>query len=247
MKIIISGATGHIGSGILARCLEHPSVTSILVLTRRDIPDLASNPKAEVIIVNDFTAYEPAVIDKLRTADAALWCLGTSHGNERVDIAFPLAFIEIIKTRAAGSKPFRYIQLSGALTEPPPPKGEQPRSLWFFANGRRVRGAMEAEVIKTTEGDPSGSFTVYLVKPGGVLRDNWAFVQKWILGDNMGIVLGELSAAMVDLAVQGNDQKLFSNRELIKHGRAVLEMAEGTGSSGQIPRYVRMNLDYALA
>lgn len=223
MRIVVSGGTGYIGSGVVARCLEHPSVTSVLILSRREVKELADHPKAKVIIVKDFTAYEKAIIDEIQTADAAIWCLGTSYGDERVDIEFPLAFIDIIKARPAGAKPFRYVQLSGALTEPPPPEGQQPRSLWFFANGRRVRGAMETKVLETAEDDPESRFQMYLVKPGGVLPDGGAFVQKWIMGDTLFIVMKELGAAMVDLAVNGNEQRLFSNPELIKYGRAVVE------------------------
>lgn len=223
MKIVISGGTGYIGSGVLAQCLAHPSISSVLILSRRDVATVTGHPKAKVIIMKDFTSYEQPIVDELASADAAIWCLGTSYGDERVDIDFPLAFINIIKGRPPGSKSFRYIQLSGAFTEPPPSEGQEPRPLWFFANGRRVRGATEAKVLETDESGPQARFTVYLVKPGGVLPDGGAFIQKWITGDSLSITLSELGAAMVDLAVNGNDQKVFSNQELIGYGRSVIQ------------------------
>lgn len=222
MKIVISGGTGYIGNGVLAQCLDNPSITSALILTRRAIKDLDEHPKAKVIIVKDFTSYEEPVIEELRTADAAIWCLGTSHGDERVDIEFPLAFIDIIKTRPVGSAQFRYIQLSGALTEPPPKEGQEPRPLWFYANGRRVRGAMEVKVLETADKSAQSNFTVYLVKPGLVLPNSGTIIQKCIFGDSLSITLNELGAAMIDLALHGNEQRLFSNQELIKHARTVL-------------------------
>lgn len=219
MKVVLSGSTGYIGSEVLTHCLNHPFITSVVVLTRRKDPEyLADKTKAKVIVVEDFTSYDEATIEELRTANAALWCLGTSTGNETVDIEFPLTFIKTIKARASSSE-FRYVQLSGAFTEPPPKEGESERSLWFFANGRRVRGAMETRILETAE-DADG-FSVYLLKPGGVLPRNGGILQKYVFGDSLSIRIDELAATMVDLAVRGNDQRIFSNQGVIKYARGL--------------------------
>ena len=86
MKVVLSGSTGFMGGEVLTQCLNHPSITSVLVLTRRDPEDLAQNPKAKVIIVKDFTSYDEITINELKTADAAIWCMGTFNGDESVDI-----------------------------------------------------------------------------------------------------------------------------------------------------------------
>jgi Semialdehyde dehydrogenase, NAD binding domain len=223
MKVVLSGSTGYIGGEVLTQCLNHPSITSVIVLTRRDPGHLAQNPKAKVITVKDFTSYDQLTIDELKTADAAIWCLGTSYGDERIDIEYPLTFINAIKTRPPGSTHFRYIQLGGALTVPPVEAGQKERSLWFYANGRRIRGATEARVLETAEEASQSQFTVYLVKPGAVLPRYGAIIQRCILGDSLSIIINELGAMMVDLAVQGNEQKVFHNLEIVKQGRKLLE------------------------
>lgn len=223
MKVVLSGSTGFIGGEVLTQCLNHPSITSVLVLTRRDPGDLAENPKVKVIIVKDFTSYDEVTINELESADAAIWCMGTFHGDERVDIDYPLTFIKTIKTRPPGATHFRYVQLGGAFTEPPPEEGQQERSLWFYANGRRVRGAAEARVLESAEDGSQSGFTVYVVKPGAVLPKDGATFQKCILGDSLSIRINELAATMVDLAVQGNEQKVFHNQEIIKYGRKLQE------------------------
>ena len=180
--------------------------------------------------MKDFTAYDELTITELRTADAAIWCMGTFHGDERVDIEYPLAFINVIltRTRPPGStNHFKYVQLGGAFTEPPPKGGQEERSLWFYANGRRVRGVAEARVMESAE-NSSGSqkgFTVYLVKPGAVLPKNRSFLQRYILGDTLSVGISELGATMVDLAVHGNDKQkvLFDNREIITYARILRE------------------------
>ena len=127
MKVVLSGSTGYIGGEVLTQCLNHPSITSVLVLTRRNPGDLAENSKVKVIIVKDFTLYDELTVKDLKTADAAIWCMGTFNGDESVDIEYPLAFIKAIKTRPPGSTHFRYVQLGGAFTEPPPKDGQKER------------------------------------------------------------------------------------------------------------------------
>ena len=222
MKVVLSGSTGFIGGEVLTQCLNHPSVTSVVVLTRRDPGGLAENPKAKVIIVKDFASYDEPTIDELKLADAALWCIGTYDGNEKVDIEYPLTFIEAIKTRPPGSTPFRYVHLGGAFTEPPPKEGQRERSLWFFVNGRRIRGAAEARVLESAEDGSQSESAVYVVKPGAVLPKNIAILQRCI-GDSLSIRINELGATMVDLAVQGNEQKVFRNQEIISHARKLQE------------------------
>lgn len=213
MKVVLSGSTGYIGGEVLTQCLDHPSITSVVVLTRRDPGGLAKNPKVKLIVVNDFTSYDEVAINELKTADAAIWCLGTYNGNEKVDIEYPLTFIKSIKTRPIGSKQFRYVQLGGAFTEPPPKEGQKERSLWYYANGRRVRGAAEARVLECSEDGDQSAFTVYLVKPGAVLPKSGAILQC-VLGSSLSIGISELGATMIDLAVLGNEKRVFQNNDI---------------------------------
>lgn len=74
MKIILAGSSGFIGSEVLARCLEHPAITSIIALSRRELPPAASdNAKAKVVILDDFLSYPENVLKDIRGADACIW------------------------------------------------------------------------------------------------------------------------------------------------------------------------------
>ena len=149
--------------------------------------------------------------------------MGTFTGDERVDIEYTLTLIEAIKTRPPGSTHFRFVHLGGAFTEPPPREGQEERSLWFYANGRRVRGAAEARVLESAEDGSQSEFTVCVVKPGAVVPKAGAILQRCILSNSLSIGISELGATMVDLVVQGNEQKVFYNQEIIKHGRKLQE------------------------
>jgi N-acetyl-gamma-glutamylphosphate reductase len=53
LKVIITGATGMIGEGVLYECLNHPDIDSVLVITRSSTG--YSHPKLTEIIHNDFS------------------------------------------------------------------------------------------------------------------------------------------------------------------------------------------------
>ena len=74
-KIILTGATGLIGSEVLQQCLAHPSITSVVVLSRRSLPEpLSKRSKLKVIIHQDFsTSYPLALLEEVVDADACIW------------------------------------------------------------------------------------------------------------------------------------------------------------------------------
>lgn len=75
MKIIITGATGMVGEGVLFECLQNENVSEILMINRRHY-DITS-PKLTELLVPDFTKLD-AYADKLQDYDACFYCAGIS-------------------------------------------------------------------------------------------------------------------------------------------------------------------------
>lgn len=74
MKIIIAGATGFIGREVLAQCRSHPSVTSIVVITRRPLSqEICSDLKVTSVVVDNFLEYSNDAKMKMEGAAAAIW------------------------------------------------------------------------------------------------------------------------------------------------------------------------------
>ena len=73
MKVILTGSTGYIGNEVLAQCLNNPVITSIVALSRRELPDAASNAKMKVVIMEDFAVYPESVLEELDGADGSIW------------------------------------------------------------------------------------------------------------------------------------------------------------------------------
>lgn len=76
MKFILTGCTGFIGSEVLSQCLRNPTITSVIALSRRDLPEaVAKDSKLKAVIMKDFTSYPDSVLQELRGADACIWYL----------------------------------------------------------------------------------------------------------------------------------------------------------------------------
>lgn len=75
MKIILTGATGMVGEGVLLTCLEHPLVTEILIVGRRHYE--LQHPKLKELIVPDFMQIGK-FSDQLQGYDACFFCAGVS-------------------------------------------------------------------------------------------------------------------------------------------------------------------------
>jgi uncharacterized protein YbjT (DUF2867 family) len=75
MKILLFGATGLIGQGVLGECLKDPGITMIRAIGRG--PSGASHPKLQDLVHPDLFDYRP-IEAELEGFDACFFCLGTS-------------------------------------------------------------------------------------------------------------------------------------------------------------------------
>jgi hypothetical protein len=71
MKIILTGATGRIGGAALQSALSNSAITTVIVLSRRDIN--IQHAKLQTIIKKDYTQYTPEELAQLEGAEACIW------------------------------------------------------------------------------------------------------------------------------------------------------------------------------
>lgn len=145
MKVIIAGATGYIGQEILSQCIAHPSITSIVALTRRDLDIKNDKLRTHLMKDEDFLSYsDPKLREELKGASACLWSIGlrpSQAGNDErtrvISVDYPAAaaanMADIASTSAPNGK-LRFVYISGSGVE-----RDQNKSLWYMGNFRRLR------------------------------------------------------------------------------------------------------------
>ncbi|MFL6279830.1 MAG: epimerase [Vicinamibacterales bacterium] len=152
MKVIIFGATGMLGQGVLRECLLAPDVERVLAIGRSRTG--VQHPKLHQIAHADLWHYE-AIETELRGYDACFFCLGvTSAGMkeadyERVTYGIATAAADILCRNNPGMT-FVFVSGAGADTS------ERGRIMWA-----RIKGKTENAILRM----PCKS---YVFRPGVV-------------------------------------------------------------------------------
>ncbi|KUI55976.1 Protein FMP52, mitochondrial [Cytospora mali] len=223
MKVVITGATGFIGREVLEQCIEHPSITSIIVLSRRELPGPATSPKVKVVVIDDFLKYSPSTLSEIQDADACIWALGktlilNNDDARRISIDYTLAAAQAFTENAAAKgdreSKFRFIYVSGRAAE-----RDQTKSLWFLRDYRRIRGQVETEVIEHAKKNP-GAFEAYVMRPGLVLKKefNLADVGRSFI---TSVRVDALAKVTIDVALNGFEREIWENGDIVERGKTM--------------------------
>jgi len=150
MNVLIFGASGMVGSGVLIECLDDPRVASVLVVGRT--PCGRSDPKLRENLRSDFFGYSDIELD-LTGLDACFFCLGVSAaGKSEADYAHLTYDLTIAaaETLVRLNPGMTFCYVSGQGTD----STERGRFMWA-----RVKGRTENRLL----GMP---FQAYMFRPG---------------------------------------------------------------------------------
>jgi uncharacterized protein YbjT (DUF2867 family) len=139
MNLILFGATGMVGQGVLRECLLDPDVQQILSIVRA--PSGQQHAKLRELIHTDFFDYS-AIESELTGFDACLFSLGVSSAG--IDEAkykhWTYDLILAAATTLARLNPnMSFLYVSGAGTD----STERGRTMWA-----RVKGKTENDLLK---------------------------------------------------------------------------------------------------
>ncbi|KAJ5182851.1 hypothetical protein N7492_000467 [Penicillium capsulatum] len=206
MKVILTGSTGFIGREVLNQCLHHPAITSVVALSRRDLP---AHDKLHVVIIDDFLVYPASAREIIKGADACIWTLGKARisDNEtarRVSVDYTLAAAQMFQDVCPDS--FRFVYCSGAAAEK-----DQTKSLWFMQDYRRLRGEVESALLEFARGSPG--LEAYIMRPAMVLSREVS-LHRLVFSLGPSVSVDTLAGKMVRLALDGGDKKMWENAEI---------------------------------
>jgi uncharacterized protein YbjT (DUF2867 family) len=138
MKVILFGATGMVGAGVLRQCLDDARVESVLVVGRSATD--VTHRKLEEIRHGDFFDYT-AIQERLSGHDACFFCLGVSSAGMNEAKYRRLTYdLTLVTAQAllALNPQMIFCYVSGAGTD----SSERSRSMWA-----RVKGATENALL----------------------------------------------------------------------------------------------------
>lgn len=198
IKIILTGATGMVGEGVLMECLENPNISEILSISRK--PSGKKHAKLKEYIVSDFLSID-INDENLKGYDAVFFCAGISSVgmNEedytKITYDTTMHFAKAVLNQNPNMV-FNYV--SGAHTD----KTESGKIMWA-----RVKGRTENALKKL------GFRSAYNFRPGfmkpveGQENVKWFFKPLiWLfpmLLPSKSLTLHEVGKAMINAVQKG--------------------------------------------
>ena len=172
MKVILFGATGMVGQGVLRECLLDPGVESVLAVGRS--PTRQRHSKLHEIRHDNFVYYS-AIESYLAGYDACFFCLGVSSvgmSEERYRHLTYDVTLAAAATLAQLNPQMVFIYVTGQGTD----STEQGRLMWA-----RVKGKTENDLLKLP------FKAAYMFRPAGIqplhgIRSKTAWVQAIYVG-----------------------------------------------------------------
>jgi uncharacterized protein YbjT (DUF2867 family) len=214
MNVILFGATGMVGHGVLLECLEDPEIKRVLSLVRRSMG--IQHPKLKELVRSDFYDYSD-IEAELTGFDACFFCLGVSSAGmkeedyRRITYDLTLAAAKVLH-RLNPTLMFSYV--SGAGTD----STEKGRTMWA-----RVKGKTENDLLQLFQ-------TAYMFRPGyiqpekGVVSATPWLRKMYKVARPIGSLLTKfqsiatstdvLGRAMIAASRQRGPSRVLDNREI---------------------------------
>jgi uncharacterized protein YbjT (DUF2867 family) len=216
MKVILFGATGMVGQGVLRECLLDASVESVLALGRS--PSGQRHAKLREIMHDNFLDYS-AIEPQLAGYDACFFCLGVSSVGMSEQRYRHLTYDITIAAAKALSKlnpGMVFVYVTGRGTD----SSEQGPLMWA-----RVKGKTENDLLKLP------FKAAYMFRPAGIqplhgIRSRTAWVQALYVAaaplltllnrvaPNYMTTTEQVGRAMIKVARDGYPQPVLESEDI---------------------------------
>jgi uncharacterized protein YbjT (DUF2867 family) len=213
IRIILTGATGMVGEGVLHECLQRDEIEEVLIINRR--ASGITHPKLKEIIHADF--YDLSAIEsQLINYDGCLFCLGVSSVGMKEPEFYRLTYtltMHAAQTLSKDNSGMRFCYISGAGTD----STEKGRTMWA-----RVKGKTENDLAKLPFKQVY-NFRPGVLEPTKGLKNTLSLYKYlgWLLPIIKAIApksicsLKELGIAMINAVTKGYEKQILEVRDIL--------------------------------
>lgn len=213
VRVIITGATGMVGEGVLHECLQHPDVEKVLIINRKHV-DL-SHPKLEEIIHEDFFNLVP-LENRLAGYNACFFCLGVSSIGMKADKYYRLTYkltLNFARMLLSSNSDLTFCYVSGSGTD----STEIGKSMWAS-----IKGKTENHLLLL------GFKDAYMFRPGFMFPTpglkntlkyyryvNWLYPTLRKFFPKYVSTLKELGLAMIHSVSKGYEKSILEVKDIV--------------------------------
>lgn len=211
-NVIITGATGMVGSIVLRRCLAEQSIKQVTSLVRN--PSEERHPKLKEVVIDDFCDYS-SYDELFKDQNIAYFCLGVYSGAvpakdfEEITVNYTKEFAKALKQ---GSSKAAFCFLSGAGAD------SKEKSKIMFA---RIKGVAENFLLSL------GFGAVHVFRPGYIYpvkkrkEPSFSYVISRklypllkVLAPSFVISSEELAKAIFYVGFNGGEKDIYENVDI---------------------------------
>jgi len=216
-KVIITGATGMVGKGVLLECLDHKAISELLVIGRNPVG--MEHPKLKELIQKDFSDFS-GVKDQLKGYDGCFFCMGISAAGlkEEEYLKITYNYTLALATVLIDQNPqMTFTYVSGQGTD----STEKGRMMWA-----RVKGKTENDLLNL------GFKDAYMFRPGMIIPlrgiksrtksyqfmyDYFMWLVKLVkfLSPNSVVNTTQIGLAMINAMQNGYLKKVLTPKDII--------------------------------
>ena len=215
LKIILTGATGMVGEGVLHESLQNTDVEKVLVITRKSCG--YSHPKLTEIVHSDFFDFSSLGND-LKGYNTCFFCLGvTALGKTEAEysrLTYTLT-LNFAATISALNPDMTFSYISGAGTD----STEKGRTMWARVKGKTENDLMKLPFRQVYNFRPGGIEPFLPLKPSQTYYKTyrylgWLFSLMKVIAPNYVITLKDLAAAMINATLTGYPKHIVEMKDM---------------------------------
>jgi len=217
MKVVITGATGMVGKGVLLECLDSREVEEVLSISRRPLD--IKNSKLIELIHKDFSDFHNVTF-QLQGYDACFHCMGVSAAgmNEMDYSVMTFGYThELAKTFLKANPGSAFVYVSGQGTD----SSEKGRAMWA-----RVKGKTENTLLNM------GFKNAYMYRPGVIIPKrgvkpsskvyqkfmkyaSWIFPVAKFLAPKSVVDSSQIGQSMIKIISKGYSKNIISPSDIL--------------------------------